>query len=393
MSFKVAVIGAGVAGLSSALKLKQDGHDVTVYDKDKRGTGATRAERSSGEVYHTRASLAAAGFWYPFHVNARDAKLAGTWAYDTFRRFEVLSKTVGTGIIRVVLDEWFETEDAYDKWKKAPSEKYWRDDIATFGFQRLSKDAVHEGFTCGIRMNTYVARMPDYLTYLRKQLNEPKLNEPKARLVTQEIKGIGESTLDNFDFVVNCTGFDAASLVGDDDVKPVIGHVIVSDWIEHESLYPRGATKESYPRIVFLTTGSYEHNYPFYLVPRGSKGDGNADIVVGGTYHEEIQEMQDDAWDRQQFAHIEATLRRLFPELSQKLGIADGSEKSKIHLVRGRRPFRMSGPRVGWGTVAGRPVIHNYGHGGGGITLSWGCAMDVARIASRFEGEGFHDAE
>ena len=46
----------------------------------------------------------------------------------------------------------------------------------------------------------------------------------------------------------------------------------------------------------------------------------------------------------------------------------------------GLRPFRRSGVRVERTQLRdGRTVIHNYGHGGSGFTLSWGCAEAADR--------------
>ena len=48
----------------------------------------------------------------------------------------------------------------------------------------------------------------------------------------------------------------------------------------------------------------------------------------------------------------------------------------------GLRPFRMGGVRLEYEYYKGKVhVIHNYGHGGSGVTLSWGCAKEVANIA------------
>ncbi len=50
------------------------------------------------------------------------------------------------------------------------------------------------------------------------------------------------------------------------------------------------------------------------------------------------------------------------------------SPERVIRHVVGLRPFRRSGFNVGIERLGDKPLIHNYGHGGGGVSLSWGTA-------------------
>lgn len=45
------------------------------------------------------------------------------------------------------------------------------------------------------------------------------------------------------------------------------------------------------------------------------------------------------------------------------------------------RPFRAAGPRIEAETVGDKLVVHNYGHGGSGWSLSWGSALQALKIA------------
>ena len=71
-------------------------------------------------------------------------------------------------------------------------------------------------------------------------------------------------------------------------------------------------------------------------------------------------------------------------------GIADFSEEYQpvkssmervIRTVVGLRPFRASGFRLEAVRYGRNHVVHNYGHGGAGVTLSWGCAERAAEMA------------
>jgi glycine/D-amino acid oxidase-like deaminating enzyme len=60
------------------------------------------------------------------------------------------------------------------------------------------------------------------------------------------------------------------------------------------------------------------------------------------------------------------------PETACHLPRVRVSADREIRTVVGLRPFRPSGFRVAKEMVGETAVVHNYGHGGGGITLSWG---------------------
>jgi D-amino-acid oxidase len=60
------------------------------------------------------------------------------------------------------------------------------------------------------------------------------------------------------------------------------------------------------------------------------------------------------------------------PETACHLPRVRVSAEREIRTVVGLRPYRPSGFRVAKEMVGETAVVHNYGHGGGGITLSWG---------------------
>ncbi len=54
--------------------------------------------------------------------------------------------------------------------------------------------------------------------------------------------------------------------------------------------------------------------------------------------------------------------------------------------IAGVRPYRNCSYRLEAETISGKFIVHNYGHGGAGITLSWGCAAKVRNIVQQHIG-------
>ncbi len=98
----------------------------------------------------------------------------------------------------------------------------------------------------------------------------------------------------------------------------------------------------------------------------------SADVVLGGTFDE-------DEWDTTVDDEVSAAIVRRCVALVPELAGAPVLER-----LAGLRPARHGGARVEEDPVGlpvgGARLIHNYGHGGAGVTLSWGCADEVARL-------------
>src|SRR6266436_10015874 len=150
----------------------------------------------------------------------------------------------------------------------------------------------------------------------------------------------------DFDLVINCAGIGARELVRDTELEPHRGQVVIV------------------PRVEDLSCAIVCDDAPLmYAIPRTN------DCVFGGT--NEISDNLD----------VDPTsTSRIVAKCSRVLKI----ENPRVLTERvGLRPFRKSGVRLECGKLrGGRTAIHNYGHGGSGFTLSWGCAENVFTIAN-----------
>jgi D-amino-acid oxidase len=147
------------------------------------------------------------------------------------------------------------------------------------------------------------------------------------------------------DLVVLAAGLASGPFLGDSSGIAVQGQVVrlaaptVIDWVLDEE-NPAGLT---------------------YVVPRGD------DVVVGGTAVEGASGTEPDP----------AVERAVLDRACALVPALRGAEV--LSRAVGLRPGRPT-VRLDRTSVGGRPVIACYGHGGAGVTLSWGCARDVVAL-------------
>jgi D-amino-acid oxidase len=194
-----------------------------------------------------------------------------------------------------------------------------------------------DGFTHGWHYTAPMATMPVYLEYLRARFIQAGGHlelAPAGSLA--ELAGLAPVT-------VNCSGVRARDLVPDPTIGPVRGQVVIAANPGIEEFFI--SRDEQPPWIV-------------YMFPHGDT------ILLGGTNEE-------GEWDEEPKP---ATAERIVAQAAAIDPRLHGAEILE-HRV-GLRPYRP-GVRLESEPFGGGVLWHNYGHGGAGVSLSWGCAAEI----------------
>jgi D-amino-acid oxidase len=322
MAKSVAIIGAGVSGLTCGVLFAERGYRTAIF-AEQVGT-----ETTSG---------AAGALWFPYDAEPADKVIP--WALGTYDVLIDLAKDSRTGVSMIELRQYCRTgKIEIPDWAQS---FVMSSDLPVISTEvEKSLNVSGSVFSSGFAVKVPLMDTTTYLDYLVDRFQKAG-GELKAGIRFEKLDDVDPT----FDLVINCAGIGARGLARDANLEPHRGQVAIV------------------PRIDKLDCAIVCDDAPLmYAIPRTN------DCIFGGT---------NDISD-----NLEAdptTTNAIVVECARVLAI----ETPCVLRERvGLRPFRKSGVRLEREKLRDGPsVIHNYGHGGSGFTLSWGCAQQVVELA------------
>lgn len=315
----VLVVGAGVIGLTTAVRSAEAGYRTRVLTRD--------------PITQT-ASAAAGAFWGPFLSRHRRT---AQWSLETLAVLRAEAGRLGSGVTLV---------RGLEAARVPMPIPYW---TATIEDCRLSPpESLPPGFATGWRYTVPVIDMPRYLQRLAD-----RLDELGVRIERGAVGSLADPAL-RAGVIVNCTGSGARELVPDSDVHPVRGQLVI---VQNPGI------------VDFFADYDEDTAEPTYILPQGDRA------ILGGSVEPENHDPRMDP----------RIARGILERCSGVQPALDGVRVlgHRVGFRPGRTQIRLEAAKAG----ANR-VIHNYGHGGSGVSVCWGCASYVRTLLDELLGGG-----
>ncbi|ELU00586.1 hypothetical protein CAPTEDRAFT_106442 [Capitella teleta] len=326
---KIAVVGAGPSGVSTAFCIQENVPDAIVTIIADKFSPNTTGDCAAGMIVpHLLGTT-------PVEDIKRWQRTTMTYGIDLFRTEEAAEAGV-----QIISGNWLWNQDT-----ESETMADYHDVLLGFRSASVSELLQYEGveFQEAFTFSSILIECVKYLPWLTK-----KFVNKGGKTLQRKVESLDE-LFEDYDLVVNCSGIGARGL-GDDDVTPIRGQVmrVRAPWMK---------------QFTVLNDGD------FFILP---VTDGT--VVLGATHQWDNWNTEPNAEDRDR---ILQNCHRLVPSLKAAPVVSEWV---------GLRPYRHcvrleTEKRVVNGNQ--KMVVHNYGHGGAGVCLSWGCALDAAELVRK----------
>lgn len=314
----ILVLGSGISGLSCAIRLKEAGFErVRVVARD-------FPPNTTSDV--------AGGLWFPYKAEPITRILG--WSKATYQELMRLrEQTPEAGITMTEFYQYFRKPVSGDAWWSSAVEVY----------RALPTSEIPSGFQGGYYAHVPIAEPHIHLPFLIK-----RFREMGGVLEERNVSSI-EDVAEQGRIVVNCTGLGARQLLGDNEVFPIRGQIL-------------RVRNPGIQRSMTIEADNEHSEYATYTIARSE------DVILGGV-------AMVNNWD----TSIDASLVQGILERCTEVEPALRGAEILGHKA-GLRPGRTEVRLEKEITASGAAVIHNYGHGGSGYTVNWGCADEVVSL-------------